>query len=508
MVEYFKSLLDFYSNNIFNSTNLVWNIILIVVVLLSSMIIATFTPKNMSATNYYSYIDVSMLFISIISQCHILENILLFIRYMELKYMIISFMFVIMCLIFEYNFIEYEKNDEGKYVIVVESKGIRKALLNFLSPHFIVEIAILLVTNIFFHYDTNVTAFTIVYYIIYIALIVFITFLISFVVQAFRNKKLCKFRSFQHRLANILTFLVILFVIINPSNINFVNNSPISYGTIPQWLNSKISSKWEISNDSTPTSTTDTSNYEIQNITIDQTSIEYAKSYLFDLELLNNLTDSQLNCHEYVTSYLNEYESSYDNQIMDSIIYLTKNYRVNPSYLVTKILGYDKSSATSYSVISPTDKLFNISLSIDDKASMSSEDYAKFVFKTLEDNFSPTANNSTDIQVSFDTDVWYTYFAFYTEYSVEYVTFYLKLDGQNNIIDADYTMLRFINLMNLSQQEDIVIQDYALELDNIYYSAFSDTLTRECNLYDTLFTTTSSESTDLTLLKRYSCTFS
>ena len=83
-----------------------------------------------------------------------------------------------------------------------------------------------------------------------------------------------------------------------------------------------------------------------------------------------------------------------------------------------------------------------------------------------------------------------------------------NLDDKNNIIGVDYTMLRFINLTDISTDQDFSIEDYALELDNIYYSLFSDTLSRNCNLYDTLLTTNSYDNADLTYLKRYSCTYS
>lgn len=515
MIQFIKSIADFYSNVVFCSEGYLWTIVFIIVILLCATLISFF-KRNISPKEYMIYAPQYIL-ISII--CYMLENILMFVYIKDIKFIGITVIFLMLFLAFYYLTypIQYKLDDNKKYIIQeIGMKNIfslnhdnnNNNLMRYLL-YFIIGIVIILIANLIMYYKEDDISIIITYLLIYLIFVISLIGIFSNVILSIVNKLLHKSRRCQHMFGNNLIFLFVLFVIIIPSNINFVNISPFPYGTVPQFIDAKISNKHEdYSNDLTQTSTNNISNYESQNLMINQDTIEYAYNCVFDIENLKNLKDSQLNCHESVTPYLNQEKISYDNQVIDSIISLTKNYKVNPSYLVTQILGYDKSYATQYSVATPTDKLFNIDLNLEDKSSMTSEEYAKHVFKTLMNNFSPTAKNSNELQIFLDTDVWYTYFALYTEYSIDYITFYLKLDNENNIVDVDYTMLRFINLVNLSQNETISIEDYALELDNIYYSAFSDSLVRKCNLYDTVFTTNPSESTDLTYLKRYSCTFS
>mgnify|MGYP004713136149 FL=1 len=516
MVDFFKSVIDFYSNIIFNSENYPWIIVFIIAMLLCSFLTALFR-KDTFATEYVSYASHYILGVII---CNTLEYIILYMYNSQIKYLIFIGVHIVLFFTFYYlmyparyksdsskKYVEQEVGMKNMFVLKNNAEDTNNNLLIYIVPT-ILAFLILFVSNFFFKYKHNTLNTSVPYYIIYALSMLGLMIVISNAILFIISKSLHKSRKCQHIFGNTLVFLGVLFLFIVPTNMNFVNISPFQYGTIPKFINSKISNSSNTSIDVEPAQPTSANTYEPQNLIINQSILDYAHNSTFDVTSIQNLKNSELNCHESVTPYLNEQVTQYSNQIMNSIIEITMNNKINPSYLVTQVLGYNKKYGKQYSVANPDGKVFNIDMTSVDKTSMTSKEYAKFVFETLRKNFSPVAQSQTELDAFQDGDIWYTYFAFYTEHSIDYVTFYLNLDDKNNIIGVDYTMLRFINLTDISTDQDFSIEDYALELDNIYYSLFSDTLSRTCNLYDTLLTTNSYDNADLTYLKRYSCTYS
>lgn len=512
MVDFFKSVINFYSNILLNSENYPWIIVFIIAMLLCSLLTAFFR-KDTLAIDYISHASHYILGVII---CNTLEYVVLYMYDNQIKYLIFMGIHIVLFFIFYYLMYpaKYQLDSSKKYVEqevgmknMLTLKDVDNNLEIYIVPTISVFLALLL-SNFFFKNKYNTLNTSIQYYIIYAISMFFLMIVISNAILFIISKSLHKSRKCQHIFGNTLVFLGMLFLLIIPTNMNFVNISPFQYGTVPKFINSKTDNSSNTSTNNEPTQTTTINTYEPQSLIINKSILDYAYKSTFDINSIQNIKTNELNCHESVTPYLNEQVTQYDNQIIDSIVKITMNNKVNPSYLVTQVLGYNKKYGKQYSVANPNNKIFNIDITSIDKISITSKEYAKFIFETLRKNFSPVAQSQTELDAFQDGDIWYTYFAFYTEHSVDYITFYLNLDDQNNILDADYSMLRFINLVDISTDQELSIEDYALELDNIYYSLFSDTLSRTCNLYDTLLTTNSYDNTDLTYLKRYSCTYS
>ncbi|MDE6657861.1 MAG: hypothetical protein K2J88_04685, partial [Oscillospiraceae bacterium] len=206
--------------------------------------------------------------------------------------------------------------------------------------------------------------------------------------------------------------------------------------------------------------------------------------YQYNTENLAEYSTSHLNCHEFKTWYLND--NNYQNQILNSVIELTKNYQINPSYLFNYILKYnsEKSKAMPITDSNINNFNFNMDFSALDSQALEPDIYASGIYSELMKNFSMLSEENTTFPLSHDANPFYTYFAFCDEESVYYITLYLTLDENNQITASEYTMLQFIDFNQDSEQ--ITMKDYASELQAIYDTAFESEFIKNAGRYDML----------------------
>ena len=160
MVDFFKSVIDFYSNIIFNSENYPWIIVFIIAMLLCSFLTALFR-KDTFATEYVSYASHYILGVII---CNTLEYIILYMYNSQIKYLIFIGVHIVLFFTFYYlmyparyksdsskKYVEQEVGMKNMFVLKNNTEDTNNNLLIYIVPT-ILAFLILFVSNFFFKY--------------------------------------------------------------------------------------------------------------------------------------------------------------------------------------------------------------------------------------------------------------------------------------------------------------------------------------------------------------------
>lgn len=320
--------------------------------------------------------------------------------------------------------------------------------------------------------------------------------LLSDLILYLLSKKLNRQTEPRHAWRQAVLMIICFLVFIMPSDFNFVNASGYAYGDV---LRTIFSGEEHPGN--TSDTNTDPQDSAMRETVPDGTAMTAAdfpaelvvrKSQIladnadymqpYQPETVLDYKSDQVNCHEFLTVYLNE--KNYENTIMNSMIDLTKTYQINPTYLFSTILQYGSQKSRQVSVDNSLTGNFDFAIDFDawDASALTPEAYTAGIYNELMKNFSMIPDNCTDFPLSYDASPFYSYFAFCDENAVYYVTLYLTLDEQNQIVETDYTLLELIDLNQ--ESEEIMLKDYAGELEAIYDTAFGATYSKTSGIYD------------------------
>ncbi|MDE6087131.1 MAG: hypothetical protein K2G25_01945 [Oscillospiraceae bacterium] len=316
--------------------------------------------------------------------------------------------------------------------------------------------------------------------------------LLSDLILYLLSKKLNKQTEPRHAWRQAILMVICFVVLIMPSNFNFVNASGYAYGDVFRAIfqenlgntsdqdlhNSDI---YETVPEHTNTTTADfLGDLIIQKSQVLSENVDYVQAY--QPEIILDYKSDQVNCHEFCTTYLNE--KNYQNTILNSMIDLTKTYQINPTYLFSTILQYSSQKSRQIPVENSITGNFNFDMDFDawDASTLTPDAYTAGIYNELMKNFSMIPDNVTDFPLSHDASPFYSYFAFCDENAVYYVTLYLTLDAQNQIIETDYTLLELIDLNQ--ESEEITLKNYAGELQAIYDTAFGAAYSKTSGIYD------------------------
>ncbi|MBD5144236.1 MAG: hypothetical protein HDT22_11670 [Ruminococcus sp.] len=300
------------------------------------------------------------------------------------------------------------------------------------------------------------------------------------------SRKSKKNAELKHVFFQSLLIILCFLVFIMPSDLNFVNASGYHYGDLINIIfnnNNKSQNPVENPNpDSNPDNSPENSP---DMLVIDKNQILTEKAdyiYEYSTENLSEYSTAHLNCHEFKTWYLND--SDYQNQILNSVIDLTKNYQINPSYLFNYILKYNSEKSKAIPVSNDETNHFNFDINFDkfDAQALESDVYASEIYGELMKNFSMLSEENTTFPLSKDENPFYSYFAFCDEQAIYYITLYLTLDENNQIIASEYSILQFIDFNQ--ETELITMKDYATELQAIYDTAFENDFIKNSGRYD------------------------
>lgn len=318
--------------------------------------------------------------------------------------------------------------------------------------------------------------------------------LLSDLILYLLSKKLNKQTAPRHAWRQAVLMVLCFVIMIMPSNFNFVNLSGYAYGDVYRTIFSRQENPGHISDQNSQNSDSfetvpehadmTTADFP-EDLTLQKSQIlsenaEYLQAY--QPEIILNYKSDQVNCHEFCTTYLNE--KNYENPIINSMMDLTKTYQINPTYLFSTILQY--SSQKSRQVSEENSAVGNLDFDMNfdawDASTLAPEEYTAGIYNELMKNFSMIPDHVTDFPLSHDASPFYSYFAFCDENAVYYVTLYLTLDAQNQIIETDYTLLELIDLNQAS--EEITLKNYAGELQAIYDTAFHESYSKTSGIYD------------------------
>lgn len=309
--------------------------------------------------------------------------------------------------------------------------------------------------------------------------------------------KLKKHAESCHLFRQSLVMIICFVIFIMPSNLNFVNSSGYTYDYDYMLFEKK-------SENSEPVPISDDTDDNQNMLLLDKNQIltenaDYCYAYL--TESLSEYNETHLNCHEFKTWYLND--KIYENQILNSVIELTKTYQINPSYLFTYILKYnsEKSKEIPATASDMTDFNFVMDFNAWNREELQADAYTSGIYNELMKNFSMLPEENKTFPLSHDANPFYTYFAYCDEQSVYFVTLYLTLDETNQITEADYTMLQFIDFNQ--ETEQLIMKDYATELEAIYDTAFGNEFVKDSGRYDMILT----QENDTVYFRRYYCNY-
>ncbi|MDE5768062.1 MAG: hypothetical protein K2H82_01620, partial [Oscillospiraceae bacterium] len=308
------------------------------------------------------------------------------------------------------------------------------------------------------------------------------------------SKKLNKQTEPRHAWRQAILMVICFVIVIMPSNFNFVNTSGYAYGDVFRTIfhgqgNPGNTSDQDLHNSDIYETVPDHANMTaadfpedliIQKSQVLSENADYVQAY--QPEIILDYKSDQVNCHEFCTAYLNE--KNYENPIINSMMDLTKTYQINPTYLFSTILQYSSQKSRQISVENSVTGNFNFEMDFDawDASTLAPEAYTAGIYNELMKNFSMIPDHVTDFPLSHDTSPFYSYFAFCDENAVYYVTLYLTLDAQNQIIETDYTLLELIDLNQ--ESEEITLKNYAGELQAIYDTAFGAVYSKTSGIYD------------------------
>lgn len=470
VIDFIKAILTYHVNHY------LYEIIIILIILVLGIAIALLKKKFHKESSYTRYIrqDMALFFLAQLS-----GSIMLLIFQQEMQFLLISILLFLFALLLL-------RNLSFPLVYIITA---------------LICVSILLCCLGLMHLDMFW-----VYFILRICCVIINIAIVSDLLLFILSKKLKKKAEPKHVFRQSLLIILCFVLFIMPSNLNFVNAS----GYDKNILNLSSGNKSQDNNQNDNNNIVNSNNSSNQQdsiqtmLTLDRNQIlteEADYIYNYSLENLDNYSTPHLNCHEFKTWYLNH--NNYQNEILNSVIELTENYKINPSYLFTYILKYnsDKSKFTRDSNTTISNYNLAIDFSAWDSQELEPKAYTSGIYSELMKNFSMLSTESTSLPLSLDENPFYSYFAFCDEQAVYFVTLYLTLDENNQITESEYTLLEFIDFNQESEQ--ITITNYATELQAIYDTAFRNDFAKDSGRYDMIL----QEEDNTVYFRRYYCKY-